>query len=114
MRNVGQGKAMKENIAFIGMGVIGVPMTANLLKAGYPLTVHTRTKSKAQSVLGGGDLWADTPAQAAKKADVVITCLPDTPDVQKVLLGPDGVIETARRAQSALICLRSALRRPWK
>jgi 2-hydroxy-3-oxopropionate reductase len=97
MRNVGQGKAMKENIAFIGMGVIGVPMTANLLKAGYPVTAHTRTKSKAQSVLDGGALWADTPAQAAKKADVVITCLPDTPDVQKVLLGPDGVIETARR-----------------
>lgn len=88
---------MKEKIAFIGMGIMGAPMAANLLKGGYPVVVHTRTKQKAQPVLDSGAAWADTPAAAACSADVVITCLPDTPDVQKVLLGENGVIETARR-----------------
>jgi 3-hydroxyisobutyrate dehydrogenase len=88
---------MKERIAFIGMGIMGAPMAQNLLKVCYPVTVHTRTKSKAQAVLQAGAAWADSPAQASQNADVVITCLPDTPDVQKVLLGSDGVIETVRR-----------------
>ncbi|MCI0498625.1 MAG: NAD(P)-dependent oxidoreductase [Planctomycetales bacterium] len=88
---------MKEKIAFIGMGIMGAPMAQNLLKSGYPLTVHTRTKSKAQAILEAGAAWADTPAQAARNADVVITCVTDTPDVEKVLLGEHGVIETARK-----------------
>ena len=82
---------MKEKIAFIGMGIIGAPMTMNLLKAGFPVTVHTRTKSKAEPVLDAGAVWADTPAEAAKDADIVITCVTDTPDVEKVLLGENGV-----------------------
>lgn len=87
---------MKQRIAFIGMGVMGCPMAHNLLKAGFSVIVHSRTPAKAQPVLTAGAAWASTPAQAAASADVVITCVTDTPDVQAVLLGKDGVIESAR------------------
>ena len=93
---------MNEKTAFIGMGIMGAPMAQNLLKAGYPVTVHTRTKSKAQPVLDAGAAWADNPAQAARNADIVITCVTDTPDVEKVLLGENGVIESAREG---MICI---------
>ena len=93
---------MKEKIAFIGMGIMGSPMVQNLLKAGFPVTVHTRTKSKAQIVLDAGAVWAESSALAAKDADVVITCVTDTPDVEKVLLGENGVIESSRQG---LICI---------
>ncbi len=92
----------KERIAFMGMGIMGAPMAQNLLKAGYPVTVHTRTQSKAQPVLERGAVWAASPAAAAKDADVVITCVTDTPDVEAVLLGENGVIESARQG---LICI---------
>ena len=93
---------MTKKIAFIGMGIMGAPMVCNLLKAGYHVTVNTRTKSKAQSPLDAGAVWADTPAQAAQNADVVISCVTDTPDVQTVLLGENGVIDSAR---DGLICI---------
>ncbi|AQT68392.1 2-hydroxy-3-oxopropionate reductase [Anaerohalosphaera lusitana] len=91
-----------KNIAFIGAGIMGVPMAKNLIEAAYSLTMHSRTQSKAQPVIDAGGTWAQTPAQAAKDADVLITCVTDTPDVEKVLLGPAGVIETAREG---LICI---------
>ncbi len=93
---------MKEHIAFIGMGIMGAPMAQNLLKANYPVTVYTRTKSKAQPVLDAGANWADSPAQAADNADIVITCVTDTPDIEAVLLASGGVIESAREG---LICI---------
>lgn len=77
----------KEKLGFIGMGIMGEPMTRNLLKAGYMVTVHSRTKSKADKVLAEGAVWADSSAGVAAGADVVITCVTDTPDVQQVLLG---------------------------
>ncbi|MHC4573852.1 MAG: NAD(P)-dependent oxidoreductase [Planctomycetota bacterium] len=89
-------------IGFIGTGIMGRPMAHNLLKAGYPLTVHNRTKSKAQLLLSQGAVWAETPAQAAENSDVLITCVPDTPDVRQVLLGEHAVIDAAR---PGLICV---------
>lgn len=89
-------------IGFIGTGIMGAPMALNLVKAGYPLTVHTRTKSKAQKVIDAGAAWADSCAEVAAAGDVVITCVADTPDVEKVLLGAGGVIESAREG---LICV---------
>jgi len=85
-----------RNVAFIGLGIMGFPMASHLLSAGHALTVHTRTRSKAQPLLDRGATWADSPAAAAKAANVVFTCLPDTPDVHDVLLGPAGVIDSAR------------------
>ncbi len=92
----------KERLGFIGTGIIGKPMAHNLLKAGYALTVHNRTKAKAMQLLSEGANWADSPADVAKNSDIVITCVPDTPDVRQVLLGKNGVIESARQG---LICI---------
>ncbi len=92
----------QERIGFIGTGIMGEPMARNLLRAGYPLTVHTRTRSRAQALLNEGARWSDTPRDLAQASDVVITCVTDTPDVQAVLLGPAGVIEAAREG---LICI---------
>lgn len=94
--------AQSQTIGVIGTGIMGGPMAANLLKAGYRVLVHNRTKSRTQPLLDSGAVWADTPAAAAAEADVVLTCLPNTPDVQQVLLGPSGVLETARKG---LICI---------
>ncbi len=92
----------KERIGFIGTGIMGGPMVRNLLKAGYPVVVHNRTESKAKALLEEGAVWGASPADVAKKSDVVITCVTDTPDVREVLLGQNGVIEAAR---AGLICV---------
>lgn len=83
-------------VAFIGTGLMGLPMAQNLMRAGYPLVVHTRTQAKARPLLDKGARWADTPADAAALASVVITMVSDTPDVRHVLLGEHGVVETAQ------------------
>jgi 3-hydroxyisobutyrate dehydrogenase len=92
----------KERLGFIGTGIMGESMVRNLLKAGYTVAVHSRTKSKAEKLLSQGAVWADSPAETAGQSDVVITCVPDTPDVRQVLLGQGGVIEAAR---AGLICV---------
>jgi 3-hydroxyisobutyrate dehydrogenase len=83
------------SVAFIGLGVMGLPMAGHLLLAGHSLRVHTRRKSKASPLLSRGAKWAETPAEAAKGAEFVFICVPDTPDVEAVILGPGGVIESA-------------------
>jgi 3-hydroxyisobutyrate dehydrogenase len=92
----------KKRVGFIGTGIMGRPMARNLLNAGYPLTVHNRTESKARELLSQGAVWAATPSDVAANSDVVITCVTDTPDVRAVLLGQNGVIEKAR---PGLICV---------
>ncbi len=92
----------KQKIGFIGTGIMGEPMVRNLLKAGYAVAVHNRTKSKAQALLSEGATWAENPAKAAESSDVVITCVTDTPDVREVLLGGRGVI---KGAAAGLICV---------
>jgi 3-hydroxyisobutyrate dehydrogenase len=84
------------NVAFIGTGIMGGPMAGHLLAAGHPLTVHNRTKSKADALLARGAKWAATPADAARDAEAVFVCVTDTPDVQRVALGQDGILESAR------------------
>jgi len=92
----------KENIGFIGIGIMGKPMALNLLKAGYRLTIHNRTRTKAEQLLTEGAAWAANPADVANRSDIVITCVTDTPDVRQVLLGNSGVIAAAR---PGLICI---------
>jgi 3-hydroxyisobutyrate dehydrogenase len=72
-------------LAFIGLGIMGLPMAGHLRAAGHPITVHTRTRSKAAALLERGATWADSPHDAARSADVVFFCLPDTPDVEMVI-----------------------------
>lgn len=84
------------NIAFLGLGTMGLPMARNLLAAGFELTVHNRTRSREQSLVSLGATPAVSPQAAAIAADVVITCVSDTPDVEAVLLGEHGVIAGAK------------------
>jgi len=83
-------------VGFIGLGIMGGPMALNVLKAGYPLTVWNRTRAKAEPHLAAGATWADSPSAVAQVSDVVITIVSDTPDVEEVILGPQGVIQGAR------------------
>jgi 3-hydroxyisobutyrate dehydrogenase len=85
---------MDTRISFIGLGIMGLPMAGHLLAAGYPLTVYNRTVSKTDSLVEQGAKLAATPAEAAQNADVVISMVSNTPDVEQVLLGEHGVIST--------------------
>jgi 3-hydroxyisobutyrate dehydrogenase len=83
-------------VAFIGMGTMGAPMATNILKAGHAVTVHNRTREKEEPVAAQGANRAASPAEAAAEAEVIITCLSDTPDVEAVILGEAGVINGAQ------------------
>src|SRR5215212_10155090 len=93
---------MTGSLAFIGLGVMGEPMAGHLLAAGNSLTVHTRTKSKAAALLERGATWADSPADAARDADVVLICVTDTPDVEAVVLGERGLLKSVRPGMIAV------------
>lgn len=80
------------NIGFIGLGVMGRPMAENLIDAGHALVLN-RIKPVSQHLLDKGGKAADTPRAVAQSADIVILMLPDTPDVEAVLFGKDGVAE---------------------
>jgi len=86
----------KKRVGFIGLGVMGKPMATNLLKAGYPLTVWNRTRSKMNDLVAMGAYGASSPKEVAERSDVVITMVTDSPDVEEVVLGPNGVIHGAR------------------
>ena len=82
-------------VAFIGLGTMGEPMALNILKAGHDLVVNNRTKSKEELLAAHGAKRAITPLEAAREAEVIITCLSDTPDVEEVVLGDNGIIHGA-------------------
>ena len=86
---------VSERVGFIGLGIMGRPMARHLLDAGVPLTVHSRSPGPVEELAGVGASRASSPAEVAAGSDVVITMLPDTPDVEQVLFGPDGVASTA-------------------
>jgi 3-hydroxyisobutyrate dehydrogenase len=83
-------------IGWIGTGVMGTSMCGHLLDGGYPATVYSRTRSRAESLLERGASWADTPAAVAAEADVVFTMVGYPSDVREVVLGPDGILSAAR------------------
>ena len=83
-------------IGLIGTGVMGRSMAGHLLQAGYPLHVHNRTKSKAQSLLAKGARWEDHPAALAATSDIIITIIGFPRDVEAVYLGEGGIIANAR------------------
>lgn len=85
-----------KRIGFIGLGLMGKPMARNLLKAGFPLTVHNRSQAAVEELVAEGARRAGSPAEVAAQADVVITCLPDAPDVERAALGPQGVVAGGR------------------
>ncbi len=83
------------SIAFIGLGIMGAPMAANLVEAGHHVTGYNRSLGPVQALVGAGGSGADSVAEAVSGADVVITMLPDSPDVEAVCLGANGVYEHA-------------------
>jgi len=85
------------SLAFIGLGIMGLPMAGHLLGAGHQLRVFTRTKAKADALLRRGARWCESPADAAREAEFVFVCVTDTPDVRDVLLGDAGVVKTVKR-----------------
>jgi len=87
---------MKETIGFIGLGLMGKPMSLNLLRAGYPLVAHSRSPAPVADVVREGAESAATPRELASRAEIVITMLPDTPDVETVLTAENGVFAGMR------------------
>ena len=86
----------KETIAFIGTGVMGHSMAGHLLKAGYPLNVYNRTKSKTDDLVSDGATWCDSPGAAAEGADIIITIVGFPKDVEEVYLGENGILANAK------------------
>jgi 2-hydroxy-3-oxopropionate reductase len=87
---------MAQVIGFIGLGIMGRPMAKNLLKAGYPLVVHSRSKAPVEEIVAAGAKAASSPAEVASRSEILITMLPNSPDVELVALGKSGLMEGAR------------------
>ncbi len=85
-----------ERIGFIGLGIMGAPMAARLVAAGFPVTVHNRSRAKVDELVAQGARAGDSPRAVAAQADVIVTMLPDSPDVEAVVLGEDGVLAGVR------------------
>src|SRR5215217_1854961 len=84
---------MSETVGFIGLGVMGRPMAKHIVSAGYALVVRNRSRAAVDDLVAAGASAADTAADVARRSTVVITMVPDTPDVEAVLTGPSGVLE---------------------
>lgn len=87
---------MAQTIGFIGLGIMGRPMAKNLLKAGFPLVVHSRSRGPVDELVEAGARAAGTPREVAGQSHVLITMLPNSPDVELVALGKDGIVDGAR------------------
>jgi 2-hydroxy-3-oxopropionate reductase len=82
---------MSETIGFIGLGLMGKPMAANLLKKGFPLVVHSRSPGPVNELAAAGAATAGSPGDVARRAKRIITMLPDSADVEQVLEGANGI-----------------------
>lgn len=90
---------MSLRIAFIGTGVMGTSMAGHLLKAGHAVIVNTRTRKRAEPLIVAGAIWADSPAAAARGADIAISMVGYPADVAEVWSGPHGFLTVAHRGQ---------------
>ncbi len=86
----------KTTVAVIGLGIMGSPMAVNLVKAGYDVVGYNRSKAKTEALVAQGGRAAESVADAVSAADVVVTMLPDSPDVEAVVLGEEGIVANAR------------------
>jgi 2-hydroxy-3-oxopropionate reductase len=84
---------MAERVGFVGLGIMGKPMATNLMDAGYKLTVHNRSPEKANELGEAGATVAKSPKEVAENTDIIITMLPDSPQVSEVVAGEGGVLE---------------------
>jgi 3-hydroxyisobutyrate dehydrogenase len=93
-----------ERIGFVGLGTMGAAMAANLARAGFPVVAWNRTPGRAGDLVKLGATKAPTPAAVAKGSDIVVTCVSDTPDVESVLFGQNGIAEGARKGMLVIDC----------
>lgn len=89
----------KPTVGFIGLGIMGQPMARNVLINGYPLVVYDLSPAAVAALTAQGASAADSPRHLAEQVDIVLLCLPDSPDVQAAMLGPDGVLAGTRAGQ---------------
>jgi 3-hydroxyisobutyrate dehydrogenase len=94
----------KEHLGFAGLGTMGAFMAANLVRAGYPLTVWNRTPGLAGDLVELGAHEAETPADLAGASDIIFTCVTDSPQVEDVLFGPHGVADGAHQGSLVIDC----------
>lgn len=88
---------MAEKVGFIGLGIMGRPMAKNLMEAGYGPVLYNRTREKAEELAGDGEASvAGSPKEAAEGSDIIVTMLPDSPQVEEVVAGENGVLEGLR------------------
>ncbi len=90
-----------ERVGFVGLGTMGLAMAANLARAGFPLTVFNRTPGRAGPLVDLGAVEARSPGQVGAASGVVVTCVPDSPQVDEVLFGPEGL--AAGLAEGSLV-----------
>lgn len=91
-------------VGFIGVGTMGAAMARNLMKAGFRVTVHNRSRGKVDELVREGAADGGSPAGVAKASEVVMLCVPDTPDVERVLFGSDGVAGELKRDAVVIDC----------
>jgi 2-hydroxy-3-oxopropionate reductase len=94
-------------VGFIGLGVMGKPMAKNLLRAGYDLVVHNRSRAPVQELVEAGGEEAFSPKEVAERTDIIITMLPDSPQVEEVVLGSKGILEAGKRPGFILVDMSS-------
>ncbi|MGC1943404.1 MAG: NAD(P)-binding domain-containing protein, partial [Candidatus Acidiferrales bacterium] len=93
---------MKPTVGFIGLGLMGKPMAGNLLKAGFPLVVWNRTKSRADELVRDGARLGASARDTAAQADVLITIVSDPPAVEGILWGAEGALAGLRRGSTLI------------
>jgi len=93
---------MPQTVGFIGLGLMGKPMALNLLKKGFPVVVHSRSRGPVDELAAAGATAASSPAEIAKACTTIVTMLPDGPDVALVLEGPNGIF-SAMQAGTVII-----------
>lgn len=86
----------RPHVGFIGLGTMGEPMARNVLRGGFPPTVYDRRSEPVQRLVQVGASAGASPQDVAERSDIVITMLPDSPDVEAVVLGPEGVLAGLR------------------
>jgi 2-hydroxy-3-oxopropionate reductase len=97
-------RCMQQRIGFIGLGLMGRPMAANLLEAGFPTVVHSRSAGPVDQLVAAGAQRAESPRDVAARVTRIITMLPDSSDVEQVLEGPDGVFAAIQRGTTVIDC----------
>ena len=93
-----------ERIGYIGLGIMGRGMAHNILRAGFPVTVWNRSPERMAGLIDAGASAGESPADVAAKSHIVFTCVSDTPDVEQVILGENGVIHGAKAGALVIDC----------